>query len=83
MFRLYTGGGFETNGLKKGDILMTQLTFIERYVNVVLNKKEDDFIKWLGRKDNLPYSSELRRMFMIGLAQEMSHYDNEFDYSAG
>lgn len=53
------------------------MTHKNRHIHVVLNEEENDFIKWLAKRDNVTVGEELRMLFYLQLREEMELYNEE------
>lgn len=48
-------------------------------IDVKLTTKEYEFIKWLAKRDNVPFQVELRQLFYLQLTEEMELYEKEME----
>ena len=53
------------------------MTHKNRHIHVFLNEEENDFIKWLAKRDNVTVGEELRMLFYLQLREEMELYNEE------
>ena len=50
---------------------------VSKRININLTDKEDQFIKWLAKRDDTSYQKELQIIFQMELDHEMEIYRDE------